>query len=64
MACLALLTIQREYADFDATIRVRTEKEAVALISVHHVSKLRREDVVTAVFTLLLASDWISVLDR
>lgn len=63
-ARLALLPIEGKDSDFRATVTIGAEEEAIALISLHHVRQLSREDVVAAVLALFLASEWVNILDR
>ena len=62
-ASLTLLAIEAENSDLGLAFIVWTENEAVALVSINHVSELCREDVIAAVFTLFLSSRRVNVLD-
>ena len=60
---MTLLAIEAENSDLGLAFIVWTENEAVALVSINHVSELCREDVIAAVFTLFLSSRRVNVLD-
>ena len=63
-AGLALLPIHTIDTNFEATLIVWAEQEALALIPTHHVGQASCKDVVAPVLAFLLARRWVLISDR